>query len=290
MNIMANVALSGVAMDWHWVGGFLAVTYGESSTGRNYTRNWGVVRRFLELRQVCSIASISRHICNEYVLYRVGQGARRITARHELKVLSVILNEAVDRNLIPHNPLHGLRIRVEPRLEKPEITPAMEAETRALIALEPWHREFLQISFDIGMLHGRRISETRVKVSDVDLERGVITFQVKGGKAHTTQLHPKLVPLFTRLKKKGQEWSFDFPDRPDYMSQIWTRFFKRHGLSKRHPNLCSHCFRVTAVTRLARANVSEAKAMRYVGHASEDIHRIYMRLHLGDVTDCVAAL
>lgn len=74
------------------------------------------------------------------------------------------------------------------------------------------------------------------------------------------------------------------------MSQIWTRFFKRHGLSKRYSFLCSHCFRVTAVTRLARANVSEAKAMRYVGHASEDIHRIYMRLQATDVAECCHAL
>lgn len=287
---MANVVQDGIATDWHWVGGFLAVSYGETTTGYNYARNWGVVRRFMELRQVGSLAEISRHLCAEYVLYRAGQGVRRITARHELKVLSVILNEAVDRKLIPHNPLHGLRVKVEPRREKPEITPAMEAEIRALIAVEPWHREFLQISFDIGMLHGRRIAETRVRLSDVDLERGTITFQVKGGKAHTTQLHPKLAPLFTRLKAAGQEWSFDFPDKADYMSQIWTRFFKRHGLSQRYPFLCSHCFRVTAVTRLARANVSEAKAMRYVGHASEDIHRIYMRLQASDVGECCHAL
>jgi hypothetical protein len=55
-------------------------------------------------------------------------------------------------------------------------------------------------------------------------------------------------------------------------------------------HLCFHCTRVTVITRLCRANVSESQAMRFVGHASETIHRVYQRLRAEDVSACVSAL
>lgn len=56
------------------------------------------------------------------------------------------------------------------------------------------------------------------------------------------------------------------------------------------PHLSFHSTRVTVVTRLARAGVQERVAMRYVGHASATIHRIYTRLQVDDLKCCVEVL
>ena len=110
-----------------------------------------------------------------------------------------------------------------------------------------------------------------------------ITFDVKGGKTFTTKLHDGLVPLISRLKTEGRERTFDLCSQA---GREWTRFFRKIGLK----HLCFHCTRVTVITRLCRANVSESQAMRFVGHASETIHRIYQRLRAEDVGACVSAL
>lgn len=43
---------------------------------------------------------------------------------------------------------------------------------------------------------------------------------------------------------------------------------------------------MTVITRLARSGVPEAKAMKFVGHASTEIHRIYQRLSVDDLACC----
>ena len=60
----------------------------------------------------------------------------------------------------------------------------------------------------------------------------------------------------------------------------WHRFFRRIGL----PHLSFHCTRVTVITRLARAGVPEQQAMRFIGHATLEVHRIYQKLKPGDLS------
>ena len=50
-------------------------------------------------------------------------------------------------------------------------------------------------------------------------------------------------------------------------------------------HLTFHSTRVTVVTRLARAGESKPKVMAYVGHASETVNDVYLRLSAPDVAD-----
>jgi hypothetical protein len=110
-----------------------------------------------------------------------------------------------------------------------------------------------------------------------------ITFDAKGGKTFTTKLHHGLTPLIRRLRSEGRERTYEMPTQT---GREWTRFFRKIGM----PHLCFHCTRVTVITKLCRANVSESQAMRFVGHASETIHRVYQRLRAEDVSACASAL
>ena len=141
----------------------------------------------------------------------------------------------------------------------------------------------MQISFEIAIHQGCRFAETCLLLSRIDVERLEITFDAKVGKTFTTRLHDALIPLISRLRAEGRQRTFEMPEQK---GRDWTRFFRKIGM--RH--LCFHCTRVSVITRLCRANVSESQAMRFVGHASETIHRVYQRLKAEDVRACVSAL
>src|SRR5207253_6880592 len=64
--------------------------------------------------------------------------------------------------------------------------------------------EWMQVSYAIAMAQGCRFSETRVRLSDIDLRRGTILFHAKGGKVFETSLTPSLFPLIQRLEQCRQ--------------------------------------------------------------------------------------
>jgi hypothetical protein len=119
----------------------------------------------------------------------------------------------------------------------------------------------------------------------VDFERKLIHLTQKGDRPHTTLLPPKLEPLLRKLKEEGRRFAVDIPAMPS--KPFWS-FFKSIGLG----HLSFHCTRVSVVTRLARKNVPERVAMRFVehGHASATVHRIYCKLQTEDLQSCVVAL
>jgi integrase len=73
---------------------------------------------------------------------------------------------------------------------------------------------------------------------------------------------------------------------PKMAAKEWHFFFKEVGL----PHLSFHSTRVTVVTKMARAGINQQQAMRYVGHASETVHRVYQRLTALDVAGVTQAV
>ncbi len=145
--------------------------------------------------------------------------------------------------------------------------------------------DWMSVAFEIAIRQGCRLRETSLSMRDIDLERKspTITFNAKGGKRFTTALHPELIPMIKKWKAEGREKTCEMPLMP---SKYWWQLFKK--LKMRH--LCFHCTRVTVITRLARAGVPISQAMRFVGHASETIHRVYQRLTADDLDPCLKAL
>jgi integrase len=129
-------------------------------------------------------------------------------------------------------------------------------------------------------------------LTDVDLARGRISFQVKGGGTHVTRLHPKLVPLFERLQREGRAatWQRPVGASRQWAAIRWNKFFDAIGLRKSLPNVCFHSLRVTAATAMARSKVPENLAKQFIGHASTTVHRGYLRLRAEDLSDCTQAI
>ncbi len=151
-----------------------------------------------------------------------------------------------------------------------------------------WKRqEWMERSFDIAMAQGCRFSETRMPLSEIDLERRKILIRGKGGKVFSTALNPVLIPLITGLKAAGEKMTWDLPPRElRQCARQWTRLFRRLGFK----GFWFHCTRATAITRAHEMDVSYPKAMKYFGHAGALVHTIYTRLGTEDVSPVAEAL
>lgn len=286
---------------WLWVQPFLDVRYHTNGTTlERYTDCWRTLIMFLTERKIESPMNLIRQNCFDYMAWREKAEpkkgkyrARHNTALLELKILRIVMQEAVERGLAQGNPCVKLGIKRDEQKIKPELTQEHVDKIRAGIplVLDPAVRQMLANSFEIARFQGCRITETRLDPrKDVDLETMEIAFRAKGKKDHVTALHPSLVPLFKRLRKEGKAFTWEIPAGRgrQWASAHWFRFLHKIGLKA--DGVTHHCNRITVISEMARNNVSEAKAQKFVGHSSTLVHRIYQRLRPKDLSECVAAI
>ncbi len=285
---------------WEWVPPYFQLRYGASSnTHERILCCWRTLQMFLAERSLTEPSRFTRQHAYDYIAWRakpkVGAGKYRAshnTALLELKILGVVMAEAIRRGFAgPANPCRGLDIKKQPVRLKPELTPEIVTRLRELIQNEPEPlRQCLSVSFELAYHHGVRLSGTYLNpMKDVYLEKGVwrITFTQKGGRVSAKILHPNLVPLFERLRAAKATETYPQPPYRQWLAAQWHKFIKRHKLQEELPGLTFHSTRVTVATKLARAGISERKAMLYVDHASTTIHRSYVRLGTEDLQDCL---
>lgn len=283
-----------------WVRQFFESKYtGATNTLASYSGCWRSLSAWLDEMEIDHPQKLTRELCAQYPEWRKSKRqfsykAGRNTAIHELKILRLVMSEAVRRGYVQSNPCVHLELRRDPVKEKPEITPDEERAIRSAIELEPAGdtKQFLEASFLIAIYQGCRLRETCVPLADINEDAGTIRFLQKGQREHVTMLHPDLVPIVRRWRQEGRTYTYEprFKRRGGSVkvnpTLIWSAFLRRLGLG----HLCFHSTRVTVASRLARANVHEAKAMRFIGHAFMMVHRLYQRLRVVDLKECVDAV
>ena len=265
------------------------------------TKRWGWLDAFLTEREIFGPQGVTYQTGLDYLKWRTSQ-VKRVSKKHpshntalaELRFLGRLMRVAVQRGFITASPLERMGIKKDRSPEKPEMTDADVAVIKAgLMELEghlPLKDRWMTICFEIAIHQGCRLRETSVPLADIDEHRGRITFHAKRAHVFTTQLHPELVPLIRQLREAGVKRTCTLPTMA---SKEWHWFFK--GRPERNwkavcPHVCFHCTRVTVITRMARDDVPIQKAMAFVGHADETVHRIYQRLQADDLTRCTDAL
>ena len=281
------------AESWGWVPGFLSARYVNSRLTRiRMEAAWASALVFLRANSIRSPRGLTRVEAMAFLPWRLSEEAvkcglrvaRHNTALLELKALSVVMREAATRGLAVANPCVQLGVKRERGRIKPEITDEEAQKVEDALAAESGrHADALRRSWAIANGQGCRLSETCVRVADVDLVEGTITVRAKGGRDHTANLNPDLRPLFDELRRSGVEFAFEMP--PSFAKTWWT-FFRRLGLA----HLSFHCTRVTAVNRLRRAKVDVRVAKDFIGHSSTIIHQVYQRGRLSEQDGATAAL
>ena len=270
-----------------WVPAYLEQRYEISpKTLHRYLICWKTLSVYLDHRKVAYPSQLKHADVMNYVTWRQHPtirgiyAASRLTALLEIKMLRVLMDEAIRRKMASANPCERLGLKRGDVPEKPAITNEELIVIRENLRTEP---EWMRISFEIAIHQGCRFAETCLPLSRVDTKTRRISFDAKGGKFFTTELNEGLIPLMDWLKSQKRVLTYEMPTQA---ARIWTRFFRKIGL----PRLCFHCTRVTVITNLCRAGIPEGQAMRFIGHASYAVHRIYQRLQVEDVHACVGAL
>lgn len=281
--------------DWSWVDGWLSLRYGTRPASlRLRFRQWRPLIAYMKDIGVHSPAALTREHCLGYFAWRIpkrGQlrGASTRTALNDLGLLRLLMSEAVTRGLVGANPVERLGVpRPAPR-EKPALTAVQVQQVRDELVnghrpnSGPWP-VWMRHCWEVAVAQGCRIRETGVPLDCVDETRGTITFPAtKGDRPFTTALNPDLLPLVRERRAAGASRLCDLPPNPSYW---FGDLFRKLGMS----GVSFHCTRVTVVSRLARAGVSQSQAMRFVGHASATVHRLYQRLGVEDLGACLTAL
>lgn len=282
-----------------WADRYLVERYRrQPKTLRRYQGAWDWIRLYIEERQLAHPQAVTYNHVLDYITWRCGHRRHcgkpisRNTALVEVKVWGVVFREAVRRGFALTNPCLQLGIKRDQAPEKAEITDEEAAFIRQRLAEKEGHlpitEQWMTTCFAIAMHHGCRLSETAIPMSAIDFARETIRITAKGkngqAKVFTNRIHPGIMPLLKALRDAKAPATCVLPQMA---SKEWFTLLKGHEKTK---HLCFHSTRVTVITRLARAGVPVQQAMRYVGHASETVHRIYQRLKAEDLTACSLAI
>ena len=275
------VEIGGAGWDT-WVPKYLERHCESQGTFQRYKGSWSWLAFWLQEKRYNSPRAITYRNAIEYIDWRTnykkktGKRAGRNTAIMELKLLALIMGEAVRLGHADANPLMSLKLRRDKAAKRPEMTDTEIREIRNALKDEP---EWMQTAFDISLHTGCRLRETRLPKNCLDFAENKITFpSPKGGedRAFSIPMPSALRPLLEGIYKSDQDFTVEFPFQP---SRRWQQFFIK--VNKAH--LCFHCLRVTYVNRLRRAGVPREAAMRLVNHSSELVHQVYQREKVEDV-------
>ncbi|HYC69996.1 MAG TPA: tyrosine-type recombinase/integrase [Opitutaceae bacterium] len=270
---------------------------GSPLTLGRYEQAWDQWRTFLADAKVHRPGLLTFQHVLDFIRWRTGQkkpSGRKVsrnTALLDVKVMGLVMREAVRRSFALTNPAAATGLRRDRPKEKAPLTAEEIARIRAALDKRegrlPITERWMTVSFEIALHQGCRLRETSLPLEDIDLERRTITFRAKGrnGEPHvfTTALNPALLPLVQELRAARSGLTCTLPR---FAAKEWWQLRKEIGLG----HTTFHATRVTVVTRLARQGVPIQQAMRFVGHSSRIVHQIYQKLAAEDLSKCTAAL
>jgi site-specific recombinase XerD len=253
--------------------------------------SWSTISMYLEEVGIRTPHALKREHCLGYIAWRRGAGhmnkkggkgkpVSHNTALLELRVLSVIMTEAVHRGIVAHSPTWRLGIKKNPPKEKQELTEyhvqVIREEILRVKESDPELGHYFDTSFEIAMAQGWRLHETHLDLQQVNLESMTVYRVQKGGRTIASPLNPSLVPLFERLRAERRTHTYQQPKLP---SLEWFKLFDRlRERDRSFERVSFHSTRVTVVSRLLNAGVGQPAVMKMVGHASATINRLYHRL------------
>lgn len=273
-----------VSVGWDWVEPFLSTSGIAPRSVERYLGGWRWTALFLAEKRL-DVHGVRYSHVSGYIDWRVGRKkktgkrAGRNTAIQEVKILAMVMNEAVRRGMVTANPLVALKLRRDEAPRKRVFTDEEIDRCRAALVGCP---EWMSVAFEISLCTGCRLRETRIPMECIDLgsEVPTITFpSPKGGRksSFSVPIPSRLLPMFRKMKTDGRTHTIEeFPFQP---SRRWQQFFQVVGVE----GVCFHCLRATKVTLMRREGVPREAAMRLVNHSSELIHQLYDRHRVQDL-------
>jgi len=221
------------------------------------------------------------------------------TVNNNLKTLRMLFRDARDRTVLVDDPTEFVKAVKAKTVIKRRPFAVTEVSTVLKHCDSEWRSMVL-----FGMYTGQRLGDiARLQWESIDLKRKTLSLTTsKTDKELKLPLHKD---LFTHLQSLPRPISQDMPIHPDAyatikaegrVSTLSRRFGailadaglrekkthkttgKGRDAKKDLTGLSFHSLRRTAATLLNEAGVPQAVAMAFVGHDSEDIHKVYVNV------------
>jgi hypothetical protein len=198
------------------------------ATSERYRDAWKWLAMWLQYERIHSPRQLTYRRAVEYVDWRTtfkkrtGKTVGRNTAILELKMLSLVMGEAVRLGHAEANPLGSLKIRRDKAAKKRELTDQEIIAIQQALQDEP---EWMRPSFEISLNTGCRLRETCIPMSCIDFQENKITFpNPKGGedRAFSIPMPTAIKSLLKELAAHGRKYTLEFPFQP---SRRWQQFF-----------------------------------------------------------------
>ena len=206
------------------------------------------------------ITDVDAFTFDRFKEFRIKEGVSPAGANRDLAVYRAAFNFAVERRLLTHSPLDGVRLFNETKLRKAPRVLSFSEEQRILMCCDLRLRTLITVLVDTGMRVG--IEALKLKWIDVDFEESIITVaQSKTPSGLRTLPMTPLVKsalLDWRAATNGvSEYVFFNPQRRSVpilsVKTAWHTALRMAGLPPFPIYQCRH----TCATRLAAAGVSD---------------------------------
>lgn len=269
----------------------------EDKAAKTLTKVELVRRRVLELaekRRVRSLSALDLEFVDAYRALPTAAGRKPApkTISNHLVIIRQLVNFALRRGMLEHDPLKGLKLK-KPKPRPQPCWTRCEVE-QILAAAKGPHRPSLVLLAETGM----RVGELRwLAWEDVDFAHGVINIRPKDdwkpktGDQRTIPISRLARAVLEDLPRRGR-WvvtaapSRHYPDGRRQISdrrvlQYLKRVLKRLGL-RGHV----HTFRHSFISHALMQGIPEAIVRQWVGHVDQEILRHYT--HIADAASQAA--
>ena len=194
----------------------------------------------------------------------------------DLALPRAAFNFAVERRMLVHNPLDGVKLFNEAKHRKPPRTISFPEEQRILMCCDARLHTIVITLLDTGMRVG--IEGLRLRWSDIDFEESTITVTQS-----KTAAGLRVLPMTSFVRSELQEWGsvtkgvseyvFFNPQLPSThirsVKTAWHNALRLAGLPRFTIYQCRHTF----ATRLAAVGVSDSIIDQLLGHSRRDVLR-----------------
>jgi integrase len=241
----------------------------------------------------CRIIDVDAFTFDHFKELRMKEGVSPAGVNRDLALPRAAFNFAIQRRMLVHNPLDGVKFFNEAKHRKPPRTISFPEEQRILMCSDTRLQMIVTLLLYTGMRVG--IEALTLKWSDIDFEESVITVARSKTAAGIRALPMTAFVAFElqkwRTTTKGMsDYVFFNPQRPAThirsVKTAWHNALKLAGISRFPIYQCRH----TSATRLAGLGVSDTIIDQLLGHSRRDVLRYYTARVPEYLRDAVALL
>jgi integrase len=224
------------------------------------------------------ITQVDAFTFDRFKQFRISKGVSPAGVNRDLALYRAAFNFAVERRLLTHSPLNGVKLFNEAKYRKAPRVLSFEEEDRLLTCCDFRLRTIVITLLESGMRVG--IEALRLKWSEIDFEESTITVVQSKTAAGLRTLPMTEFARSELLKWRSatngiSEYVFFNPRSPRaHISSVktaWHTALKLAGLPRFAIYLCRHTF----ATRLAAAGVADTLIDQLLGHSRRDVLRFY---------------